>query len=85
VRETFEALADRFTPEAALAQALTVARQRRQHWAREADPRQRRLKIVRFLAGRGFASSVCYDAARELLAELGAPAGADDDPPGAPD
>jgi regulatory protein len=81
VRETFEALADRFTPEAALAQALTVARQRRHHWARETDPRQRRLKIARFLAGRGFASSICFDAARQLLAEQGAPAGDDDDPP----
>lgn len=81
VRDTFDAMAERFTPEAALAQALTVARQRRHHWAREADPRQRRLKIVRFLAGRGYPANICYDAARHLLAESGAPAPDDDDTP----
>jgi len=71
VRETFEAMADQFTPEAALAQALAVARQRHHQWEREADPRQRRLKILRFLAGRGYPSQVCYDAARLLLEDSG--------------
>jgi regulatory protein len=46
--------------------ALRAATRKWEQLAREADPRKRREKLLRFLAGRGFSADLCYGITREL-------------------
>ncbi len=53
-------------PNADKERALDLARRKWQQLAREEDPRKRDLKLLRFLAARGFPAGLCYEVLRAV-------------------
>ena len=53
--------------------ALKVGERKLRVLDREPDYRKKKEKLLRFLANRGFSSSICYDTANQLLREIKSP------------